>query len=957
MDERLSGTTQFAPKDHGSNRRGIFSVPSMETVGYRISHEEREKLIAYKQTYNETPDPTLDQLEGLEQRGLGNQELPAFKHKGEIIEALEQYRAIILGGETGSGKSTQVPQFLLEAGYDKIFVLVPRRVIADGLGERLREELSNQLGETAENIVGIQHGERVDIHDSNRIVVMTPDTYNGMALDLEREFKDQKVAIISDEIHEANLFTEIATGVAAMAVRDNKNWRLIASSATHNAEVLTGPFSKINEDGEVPVVTIEGRPFEVELREESEKNPMEVYASFDDEPLKTMIFTSGKKEIDYIIDKTIEELEAKKSGASSKVIFRKLHGELTEFELSHIDDPIPEDYRLVIVSSPAGMSGITIPGVTRVITDGTINRSELDDDGVSGLIRKYLSKAGVTQQIGRAGRDVAGGIGYLAKPITIEEDRLREKNKEIENPHMPFLPFAERYEHEPAEIYHSNLGRVVLRVAALGRRFGDINEFIPHRVAQSSIIDAEESLYRLGALDRDFGVTKVGKKMNKFPVSPEISRGIVEAQLKGRTVQHLAHVALTAAAIDAGGIQDFSGNERRWKEFVRPTTSDDFMAQLDLMMAVNNAEKTYGQDNERYFFYDHDLHPKKIERARKVAKKILQVMKINSDNLVLTHPLPGEEALLRSDFTAGMIDFVYGESHRDRTKIYYKNIHGGMGDEVTERFISGRSIARPSQGSIIAGIPRWYEKRNRTGIPQRYDVVEQVLSVDPDDVGRYAAENGLLHGKPLAPRLERGVAVEQEQRMFGSIPIGAPVAKSYEEHISTAAQELLVNHALNNPGEKQRALREIAKELETYRERTPADELQRYRMSGAPEDITDDSIKKLLERLATTTRSLSELDRKVGEHIYSVGESISRYFDTHARVVLKQRSPDEFEIGGEMSNLQYVNGQPYVAQLSREQRRAVQAPVFLPDGREVLLQVVRGTKKTRVSLGAGTTQA
>lgn len=932
-------------RTHGSERRGVFPVPSVETVGYQREQSNRDKarileqIKLRRQTAEEEAKP----------HGLGNAALPAYAYKKEIVDTLEKHRAMILGGETGSGKSTQVPQFLYEAGYDKVFVLVPRRVIADGLGDRIREEMTDQLGEDATNIIGIIHGERTETHDDNRIVVMTPDTFNGMERELERLYKDKKVAIMSDEIHEANLFTEIATGVAAMAVQNNENWRLIAASATHNAETLAKPFGRINGDGEVPIVTIEGRPFNVEMQEQPDKTPMEVYATLEELPERSMIFTSGKKEIQYIIDETIKELEKREPGASRNVIFRKLHGELTEVELSHINDPVPEGYKLVIVSSPAGMSGITISGVTHVITDGTINRSELDDDGVGGLRRHYLSRAGIIQQIGRAGRDIAGGVGILCKPITIEEDKLRQHNKEMDTPQMPFKPFdcPERSAHEPAEIYHSNLGRVVLRVADLDRHFAELNDYIPHRVAQSAIIGAEESLYRLGALDQDDNITTIGQQMNKFSLSPELSRGVVEANRNGRSLQHLAHTAIIAATAEQGGLQDFSSTTTRWKKFIRPTTSDDFIAQLDISMAILDARKEYGTESERYFFYDNDLHPKKIERAQKAARKILHALKIDLNNVVLMPPRPDEEALLRTDFTAGMIDLVYEEAARRQKKTYYRSIHGDVSS--TERYIA-RSVARPAPGDIIAGFPRWFEKHTRTGAIQHHDVVEQILSVKKEDVTRYAEENGILTSRVLAPRIDGDMAVELEQHMFGTLEVGKPVPSSQREYIPEVTKKLIVHSALERPGEAQQALRAIIEELARYAKTIPPEELATYRKNGAPEDITHHTVEELIRSFAKETRSLSHIDRRLAQYVYSKGISINRYYDNQARVEMQARSPEYIDIAGRETRVFYDNGHPYITHLSREQHDHVNDGIFLPDGREVLLQIVRSGSKWRVSL-------
>lgn len=945
MGERNNGRRPYVRRTHGSERRGLFPVPSAETVSYQQSQSQQDRaqmLEIIRAQYEARRSKEAPE-------GLGNPSLPAFLYKKEIIETLESNQAVILGGETGSGKSTQVPQFLYEAGYDKVFVLVPRRVIADGLGDRIREEMSNQLGEEAANEVGIIHGERVDIHENDKIIVMTPDTFNGMERDIVTKHGEDRVAIMSDEIHEANLFTEIATGVAALAVKDHPKWRLIAASATHNASTLTGPFGRINGSEDVPVVNIEGRPFNVELHEDSDRTPMEVYADFFEKPDRAMIFTSGKKEIDYIIEQTKDAIDKKEPGASKNVIFRKLHGDLTEFELSHVNDPVPEGYKLVIVSSPAGMSGITISGLTHVITDGTINRSELDDDGVAGLTRHYLSKAGITQQIGRAGRDVSGGTGILAKPITIEEDKLRARNQQIETPHMPFLSFGDRIEHEPAEIYNSNLGRVVLRVASLDRRFSDINEYIPHRVAESSIISAEESLFRLGALDEEDSVTSVGRMMNKFPLSPEISRGLVEAQVGNRSLTHLAHAALIATAVDVGGLQKFSGISSEWKKFIRPSTADDFIAQDDLFMSVLGSGHEPGSEAEFQFFADYDLHPKKIERARKAAKKVLKVLGVTLDNLDLVSTRPDEEELLRKDFTAGMIDLVYREGGRLGRSVFYQNIHGD--DSATERFISDRSIARPARDSLVAAFPRWYEKRDKHGKMQQRHIIEQVLFVDPETVGEYAKQNGLLNGKPLSPRVDGDLVVEQEQYMFGSIEVGKPEARVRHEQIPEASQRLLVKTALEKPGDAQRALRDIANEIELYTRTIPAEDLAGYRHANSPEDVTSRGIQELIKLLAKETRSLQVLDRKIAQYVYSKGISIQKYFDNNARIEMQSRSPEYIDISGQQVRVLYDEGQPYVTFGSRRHMPTSEEPVYLPDGREVMLQIARGGDKKRISFG------
>lgn len=940
----------FQRKNHGSERRGVFPVPNLSGLTYRQEQSKQDKARLLAMIRERQAARALEVETGVD---LGNKDLPVYQYKQELVTNIDAYKAIIVGGPTGSGKSTQLPQYLYEAGYDMTVVMVPRRVIADGLGDRIREEFASQQVEGASNVVGIVHGERTDRHDDNKILVVTPNTFVRMEPEFRTLYGDKKVAIIADEIHEANLFTEIAVGVAATATRDHDDWHLVAASATHNLQTLQAPFERLNH-GFVPSVDIEGRPFNVELMEQPHLNSMQAYAQYGEEHEKAMIFTSGKREIDHIIDETIRELEKTKKGASHSVVFRKLHGELSEIELAHIDDPIPEGYRLVVVASPAGMSGITIPGLTMVITDGTINRPELDSDGVAGLKRRYLSKAGVLQQIGRAGRDVAGGVGILAQPTTVSDDLILRRGGHLEARRMDFKSFADREEHEPPEIYSSNLSRVVLSVAALDRHFGDLNPHIPHPVKVSEIVKAEDALSRLGLLDDDNVVTPTGLGTDVFPVIPELGRGLYEATLPGRGIQHMARAAFIAAAIDTGGLQDHHTNKTdAWKKLIRPTTSDDFIAQLDLMTAIEDAARKE-EIRPLYDFIDtFDLHPKRVERARKAARKILHSMRIDLDHIIVTPPLPDEETQLRTDFTAGMIDLVYEEvGKRPRSKhALYRNIHGD--DESTTRTVSDRSVATLKSGTLVAGIPRWYEKEIKHSKEYiRFDIIDHILKVDPKVVGEFARKNELLHGTVVDSRLEGDRVVEYEQMMFGSIPVGLPVRSTWREKIPESTQRELVRQSLERPGERQAALRDIAEELEWYYERTPLETLMRFRKETAPDDLTKATIRDLIVEFARTTRSLQEIDTLLGKFLYSSNLSINKYFSDEARLILQSNSPDTISIGGEPIRVYYENGQPYVTSLLKRQRIAVNGAVFLEDGREVLLQVqssAKGEGKKRVS--------
>lgn len=960
MAERLNGKVHYSRRTQGSERRGATPVPDL-SYAFREQQSRKDKARLLSSIFRQRELESERLVE--EDLGLGNRDLPAFKHKLELVANIEAHKAVIVGGETGSGKSTQLPQYLYEAGYDMTIMLVPRRVIADGLGDRIRDELSSQIEDfNADETVGIIHGERVERHENNKIMVMTPNTFIKMEQDLRKQYGDKKVAVVADEIHEANLFTEIAVGVAALSVSAQDDWRLVAASATLDKNTPR-TFQKLN-DGYVPLVEIQGRPFNVEFREAPDMTPMRAYARDGADHEKAMIFTSGKKEIEYAIEETRRELEAVERGYSKNVIFRILHGELTETELSHINDPVPEGYRLVIVSSPAGMSGITIPGVTYVATDGTINRAELDDDNAEGLRRHYLSKAGVIQEIGRAGRTVAGGVGVLCAPINTERagrvnrSLAEQKGKDVMKG-MPYIPFDQREEQEPPEIYSTHLARIVLSVAALGYRFADLNEYIPHPVQKLDIINAEEVLARLGALDDDGVVTAIGMGMDKFPVTPELARGLYEASLPGKSLQHMARAAFVAAAVDVGGLQNHRVTDttiiKTRRQLLRDTTADDFTAQLDFMTKLY--ERTT-EDFSGYEFVDrHGLHPKRVERVRKTTRKILGVMGIRPQNVIVTAPVPDEERQLRDDFTAGFIDYVYepvGRAPRSQHKIY-RNVHGD--DESTTRTISDRSEASTHAISdqLVAGIPRWYEKGTRKdGTPIKHDIIDHVFPVSANVVGHYARQNGLVQGVLKESRMIGDRVVDYEQGAFGSISVGVPIERSATEVVSQQSQDLLVSYVLKNKGRVQQGLRQLADELEQYRNWTPADILTNLRKPGVPQDITQQHVTDLIRHYARTTASAHEIEEKLQSYLYSSNLTLGKYYDPESIKLLSEMSPQQIMIGNEYVQVHYEAGQPYVTTVPKRQLLRVMGPIYLKDGREVLHQrQVAGGGKERVSFEAG----
>ena len=476
--------------------------------------------------------------------------------------------------------------------------------------------------------------------------------------------------------------------------------------------------------------------------------------------------------------------------------------------------------------------------------------------------------------------------------------------------------------------------------------------------------------------------------MDKFQMVPELSRGLVEAMLRERSAQHLARMALIAAGIDVGGIQEYNAgpDKSEWKKFVRKNASDDFILQLDLMTAMHElqvknehrwkveAHRLRRQamskegdsvaqadlpdyDSVRLersicFLREHDLNPKRTERALKVAKKTLKQLGIGLDNLVLTPPTEEEEQDIRRDFTSGMLDLVYEEAGKIHRSQYYRKI---LGDRTsTERVIHSYGTGKPPQGSLIAGFP-WNQKRtNRNTAEVTYrPVISRFFVVNPSDVIEFAQKNDILTYSDVDSRIEGDLIVERAQPMFGSLPVGGPVVRKTSEYISDSSRDILLQRTLEKPGKAQRMLRNIADELEFYYKRIPPYELEHYKNPAAPPEITKRYIRKLIRTYTKSTRSLSEIDEKLAQHIYSKRIEISRYYSDDAREEMVLRSPDYIDVAGSQIHVYYERGNPYITakNIPDEAIDSLRGQLLkLDDGREVLLQTQRNGQKQRVSL-------
>ncbi|MEO8691725.1 MAG: DEAD/DEAH box helicase [Candidatus Saccharimonas sp.] len=640
---------------------------------------------------------------------LGDKSLPAYNHKREIIDTIDNNRIVLLTGPTGSGKTTQLAQYALEAGYDRVIYLLPRRINVDNNTEFIREQLGEQIGqERAHKVVGMAHSEHSDISDESIVQIMTAGTFSRMARDMGERWAGKRVMIVADETHENGLPTEFASAQAVRLVEQHDAWRMVFASATPDEGAMAS-YEAVN-GGEVPTVTIEGRPHDLEFIEEPELDIVEAYHKHSVGVQKSMMFVDGK----VAIKETINAL--RRSMADEEVRrtkFFKLHSKISsraQEAIFHME--LEPGERAIIVSTSAGQSGITIPGLGLVLSSGLTKSPELDGESAPGLPLRRCTRGEIVQQGGRAGRDIDGGKCVLARP------RNFASRRNLDNELYQFMPLASLEPDMPPEIYHSNIARNVLAAAVMGEDFTEFNNYLKHSVSQRTIHEAYDVLDHLGAIDDDNKATDLGHLMDMFPLRPELGRAAAEI-VHSHKLQIQVFVLAIAAAVEAGGLADFDNGHSGWREHLRDSTDDDFIAQLDLMRM--SRQFFYGYTVNEDALASRGLDFKNTYQAHRQLDKMCRSIGLDMRDVDFdAEPTPDEEDEVRSIFLAGMPDLLYEKTATVHRKGVYKNVLGF--ESAVPREISQRSLLAVGQAAVklVAGYPRWYT--NAYG--ERHDIID-----------------------------------------------------------------------------------------------------------------------------------------------------------------------------------------------------------------------------------------
>lgn len=468
-------------------------------------------------------------------------ELPVYQQKDKILSALQENQVIVVESPTGSGKTTQLPIILHEAGYGErgiIGVTQPRRIAVLSVSDFI----SRQVGCTVGELVGYKMRFEDKTGTKTKIKIMT-DGILLQELKLDPYLSKYQIIMV-DEAHERSLNIDFILGLLKKIIEARHDFKVIVSSATINAEVFSEYF------GECPIVKIETQTYPVTViydpiaESTEEKKNMDSGAKAAESSVLRYSDEALYEKIHAVLNRTLENRDEGERGdiliflpgektikgcmvrLAASPIYPLLHlvplyARLGKDEQERVFDPAPEGKIKVILATNIAETSVTIDGVTVVIDSGLAKLNYYNPRTfTSSLIEAPIAKASCNQRKGRAGR-TAPGVCY----------RLYARKD-----------FESRPLFTTEEIYRTDLSEVVLRMAELGITDFENFDFIS-KPPKSGIAGAIDVLNLLDSLNPDRTLSSTGQMMCAFPLLPRLSRMIVEAIMKYPDVLHEVLVA------------------------------------------------------------------------------------------------------------------------------------------------------------------------------------------------------------------------------------------------------------------------------------------------------------------------------------------------------------------------------------------------------------------------------
>ena len=698
-------------------------------------------------------------------------DLPVSERRDDLARAISEHQVVVVAGETGSGKTTQLPKICLELGRGirgTIGHTQPRRLAARTVAQRIADELGTPLGEA----IGYTVRFTDQASDRTLVKLMT----DGILLaEIQRDRRLLRYdTLILDEAHERSLNVDFLLGYLRELLPRRPDLKVIVTSATIEPERFAAHFggAEIGQSSGAPIVEVSGRTYPVEIR----YRPLEVAVTADDvddpdDPDHEIVRTEIRDQTEAIVD-AIAELEAEPPG--DVLVFLSGEREIrdtaealrglrnTEVLPLYARLPTAEQQRVfqphtgrrVVLATNVAETSLTVPGVRYVVDPGTARISRYSRrTKVQRLPIEPISQASAAQRAGRSGRTAPG----VCIRLYSEAD------------------FQARPRYTDPEILRTNLAAVILQMAAL--QLGDIEDFPfldpPDR---RSIRDGVQLLQELGAFDSAGQITDIGRRLAQLPVDPRLGRMILQADAEGC----VREVLVLAAALSIPDPRERPADREeaaRQKHARFADEHSDFLSYLNLWSYLTEQRKALSGSAFRRMCRDEFLHYLRIREWQDLTGQLRSIARDigirESDDRE-----PADPARMHAALVAGLLSHIglrEGDS-RDYTGARNSKFVLAPGSVLTKR------------------PPRWVVVADLVETSRLYGRI--AARIDPDIVEQVAGN--LLQRTYSEPHwdAQRGTAMAFERVTLYGLPLVPRRRVSYAQVDPEVSRELFIRHAL-----------------------------------------------------------------------------------------------------------------------------------------------------------------
>ena len=690
--------------------------------------------------------------------------LPVSERRGDIAKAIDDNQVVIVAGETGSGKTTQLPKICLELGRGvrgTIGHTQPRRLAARTVAQRVADELGSPLGET----VGYTVRFTDQVSDRTLVKLMT----DGILLaEIQRDRRLLRYdTLILDEAHERSLNIDFLLGYLRELLPRRPDLKVIVTSATIEPERFSAHF------GGAPIVEVSGRTYPVEIR----YRPLEVVtpvADTDDpdDPDHEVVRTEMRDQTEAIVD-AVAELAAEPPGdvlvflsgereiRDTSEALRAVVGDHTEVLPLYARLPTADQQRVfqpsrvarrIVLATNVAETSLTVPGIRYVVDPGTARISRYSRrTKVQRLPIEPISQASAAQRAGRSGRTAPG----VCIRLYSEED------------------FASRPRYTDPEILRTNLAAVILQMAALG--LGDIENFPfldpPER---RSIRDGVLLLQELGAFDGDGAITDTGRRLARLPLDPRIGRMILQADTEG-CVREILVLAAALSIPDPRERPADREDAARQKHARFADGHSDFVSYLNLWRYLRGQRQELSGNAFRHMCREEFLHYLRIREWQDLAG---QLRSIARDLGVRESEEPADPQRVHAALLAGLLS------------------HIGLRDGDSRDYLGARNakfVLAP--GSVLTKRPpRWIVVADLVETSRLYGRI--AARIQPETVERIAGD--LVQRIYSEPHwdAQRGAVMAFERVTLYGLALVPRRRVGYSAVDPDVSRELFIRHAL-----------------------------------------------------------------------------------------------------------------------------------------------------------------